>query len=62
MVSSPMARTSRLCVIVCKLYIWELGESTLQWPKNVVTNRIFQKCTTFNFHQTNIKEVFINYN
>jgi len=35
-----------------------LGESTLQWPKNVVTNTIFQNYATFNFHQANIKRGF----
>jgi hypothetical protein len=34
------------------------GESTLQWPKNVVKNTIFQNCVTFNFNQANSKRGF----
>ncbi len=41
-----------------KLIVTQMGESTLQWPKNVVTNIVFQNCVTFNFHQTNIKRGF----
>jgi hypothetical protein len=35
-----------------------VGESTLWWPKNVVTNIIFQNNGTFDFHQANIKRGF----
>jgi hypothetical protein len=34
--------------------------SQVQWPKNVVTNIVFQNCATFNFHQAILKEVFVN--
>jgi hypothetical protein len=34
------------------------GESTLRWPKNVVTNIFLGNYATFNFHQANIKKVF----
>jgi hypothetical protein len=34
------------------------GENTLQWPKNVDRNIVFQTYATFNFHQANIKRGF----
>jgi len=41
-----------------KLFV---GESTLWWPKHVVTNIFFQNYATFNFHQANIKRGFHKY-
>jgi hypothetical protein len=41
-------------------YVQE-GENTLWQLKIVVTNIVFWNCMTFNFHQTNIKRVFVNY-
>jgi len=38
-----------------------MGESTLQWLKNVVTNIVFRNYATFNFHQPILKEFFINF-
>jgi len=35
-----------------------LGESTLWWLKDVITNSVFQICVTFNFHQATIKIFF----
>jgi hypothetical protein len=35
-----------------------VGESTLQWPKNVVTNTIFWNYAAFNIHQATIKRGF----
>jgi hypothetical protein len=37
------------------------GESTLLWPKDVVTNVVFQNYATFNFHQANILKKIVNY-
>ncbi len=46
------------CMFVA--YVQE-GENTLWQLKIVVTNIVFWNCMTFNFHQTNIKRVFVNY-
>jgi len=41
-------------------YVQE-GKNILWWLKIVVTNIVFWNCMTFNFYQTNIKKVFVNY-
>jgi len=48
-------------MFMCKKesYTWKSwGESTLQWPQNVVTNIIFQNYVTCNSDQANIKGGF----
>jgi hypothetical protein len=37
------------------------SENTLQWPKNVVTNIIFQTMWFSTFAKPILKELFINY-
>jgi L-lactate permease len=46
------------CMFVA--YVQE-GKNILWWLKIVVTNIVFWNCMTFNFYQTNIKKVFVNY-
>jgi len=49
------------------VYLWKslhmhlLGENTLQWPKNVVINMIFQNYVIPASTKLILKDVFINY-
>jgi len=40
---------------------YPMGESTLWWPKNVITNIVFQNYELSTSTKPILKEVFINY-
>jgi hypothetical protein len=51
-----MSATKLLEAFLKNIMMW--GENTSWWPKNVVTNIVFQNYAIFNFHQVNIKRAF----
>jgi hypothetical protein len=56
-----------IIIFLVLVYLWKslhmhlLGENTLQWPKNVDTNTIFQNYVILAFSKPILKDVFINY-